>query len=104
MPGQISEITDAAQLRAQVTVDGAAREVSLAMLGVDGPNGAVVGDWVIVHLGFALAKVDEAEAKETLDSLAALNDMYERELTDSLEQSEVRSSPTHTEGLTHTEG
>ena len=89
IPGQISEITDAAQLRAKVTVDGAAREVSLAMLGLDAPTGAAVGDWVIVHLGFALSKIDEAEAMETLDALAALDGMYERALTDAVGQSEA---------------
>lgn len=36
---------------------------------------------MIVHLGFAMAKIDQAEAKETLDSLEALAQMYEQELT-----------------------
>ena len=41
-----------------------------------------MGDWVLVHVGFAMSKIEEAEAKETLDALKALGDMYEQELTD----------------------
>ena len=82
IPGQILEINDPAQLRAKVDVDGVRREVSIALIGLDGPDGARVGDWVLVHVGFAMAKIDEAEARETLDQLKALGDMYEQELSD----------------------
>ena len=82
IPGQIVEINDPAQQRAKVDVDGVRREVSVALIGVDGPDAAQVGDWVLVHVGFAMAKIDEAEARETLDQLKALGDMYEQELSD----------------------
>ncbi len=82
IPGQIIEINDPAQLRAKVDVDGVRREVSVALIGLDGPDPARVGDWVLVHVGFAMAKIDEAEARETLDQLKALGDMYEQELSD----------------------
>lgn len=82
IPGQILEITDPAQQRVKVDVDGVRREVSVALLGLDGPEGAQVGDWVLVHVGFAMAKIDEAEARETLDALQALGEMYEQELSD----------------------
>ena len=82
IPGQIVEINDPAQLRAKVDVDGVRREVSIALIGLDGPDAARVGDWVLVHVGFAMAKIDEAEARETLDQLKALGDMYEQELSD----------------------
>jgi len=82
IPGQIIEINDPAQLRAKVDVDGVRREVSVALIGLDGPDPARVGDWVLVHVGFAMAKIDEAEARETLDQLKALGDMYEQELND----------------------
>lgn len=81
LPGQVVRISDAAGLRAQVEVEGVLREVSVAMLGVDEPDGARAGDWVLVHLGFVLAKIDEAEAREMLDARRALGEMYERELT-----------------------
>lgn len=82
IPGQIVEIHDPAQLRAKVEVEGVRREVSVALIGLDGPDGAQVGDWVLVHVGFAMAKIDEAEARETLDQLKALGDMYAQELSD----------------------
>ena len=82
IPGQIVEINDPAQMRAKVDVEGVRREVSVALIGLDGPDGAQVGDWVLVHVGFAMAKIGEDEARETLDALKALGDMYEQELTD----------------------
>jgi hydrogenase expression/formation protein HypC len=82
IPGKIVEISDPALLRAKVDVDGVRREISIALLGLDGPDGAQLGDWVLVHVGFAMAKIDEAEARETLDALKALGDMYEQELSD----------------------
>jgi hydrogenase expression/formation protein HypC len=82
IPGQIVEINDPAQMRAKVDVEGVRREVSVSLIGLDGPNGAQVGDWVLVHVGFAMAKIDEAEARETLDALKALGDMYEQELSE----------------------
>ena len=82
IPGQIVEIHDPAQLRAKVEVEGVRREISVALIGLDGPDPAAVGDWVLVHVGFAMAKIDEAEAKETLDQLKALGDLYEQELSD----------------------
>ncbi len=82
IPGQIVEIHDPAQLRAKVEVEGVRREVSIALIGLDEPDPARVGDWVLVHVGFAMAKIDEAEARETLDQLKALGDMYEQELSD----------------------
>ncbi len=82
IPGQIVEISDVALQRAKVDVDGVRREISVALIGLDGPDAARVGDWVLVHVGFAMAKIDEAEARETLDALKALGDLYEQELTD----------------------
>ncbi len=82
IPGQIVEIHDPAQLRAKVEVEGVRREISIALIGLNGPDPAAVGDWVLVHVGFAMAKIGEAEAKETLDQLKALGDLYEQELSD----------------------
>lgn len=82
IPGQITAIHDPEQLRAKVEVEGVRREVSIALIGLDGPDPARVGDWVLVHVGFAMAKIDEAEAKQTLDQLKALGEMYEQELSD----------------------
>lgn len=82
IPGQVVEISDVAQQRATVDVQGVRREVSLALIGLDGPEGARVGDWVVVHVGFAMARIGAAQARETLGGLTALDDMYAQALSD----------------------
>ena len=62
LPGQIIEIRDPVNGIARVDTDGVIRDASLAML----PDEALgVGDWVLIHQGFAMAKIDEAHARET---------------------------------------
>lgn len=62
LPGQIVEIQDPEHGIARVDTDGVTRTVSLGML----PDESLeVGDWVMVHLGFAMAKIDAAHATET---------------------------------------
>lgn len=82
IPGQIVAIHDPDQMRAKVDVEGVRREVSVAIVGIGGEAGVKVGDWVLVHVGFAMALIDEEEARETLDALKRLGDMYEQELSD----------------------
>jgi hydrogenase expression/formation protein HypC len=79
VPGQIVAIPDPAATHAEVHVDGVGRQVSLALLG---PGGARVGDWVVVHVGFAMEVIDEAEARATLEEMQRLDDMYESALSD----------------------
>lgn len=73
IPGQVTAITDAANRLALVRVGGATRQVSLACI-VDElhPIESCVGDWVLIHVGFAMSRIDEAEAKKTLELFAAL--------------------------------
>lgn len=80
IPGRILEVVDTAGTRARVDIDGVDREVSLAMLALDGGEVARAGDWVLVHLGLAMARIDEAEARETLVAMRELADMYEQGL------------------------
>lgn len=69
IPGQVVEVRDRAGGLAVVDVSGVRREVSVAL--VDEPDAPVgPGDWVLVHVGFALARIDEAQARETLQLLA----------------------------------
>jgi len=82
IPGQIVEISDATRMQAKVDVDGVRSEVSVALLGLEGPEAARVGDWVLVHVGFAIARISPEEARETLEGLHQLRDMYEQELPD----------------------
>lgn len=61
IPGLVVEL-DPAAASAVIDVAGARRDVSVLLLGDD----VAIGDWVVVHVGFAIAKVDEAEAERTL--------------------------------------
>lgn len=73
VPGQIVEITSAEHQLAVVDVEGVQRTVNVSLI-VDA--GVAAGDWVIVHLGFAMAKLDEEEARANLAFLAAMGDPY----------------------------
>ncbi|MFC8244590.1 HypC/HybG/HupF family hydrogenase formation chaperone [Streptomyces chartreusis] len=80
IPGRVLEIHDDAGLRmARVDFGGIRREVCLSCT----PE-ASVGSYVIVHVGFAIAQVDEAEARRTLDVLRAMAGAVEGELGEPL--------------------
>lgn len=65
IPGQVLEVTDRPAGLARVDLSGVRREVSVAL--VDEPGHPIEpGDWVLVHVGFALARIDENDARETL--------------------------------------
>jgi hydrogenase expression/formation protein HypC len=73
IPGQITKITDIANQLAVVNVGGVKRQVNIAcIVDENHPPEACVGDWVLVHVGFALNRIDEKEAAETLDLLQQL--------------------------------
>jgi hydrogenase expression/formation protein HypC len=79
IPGQVLEIVDERNRLARVDVAGVKRSVSIGLLD-DGGGGVGPGDWVLIHVGFAISKVDEAEAEATLKLLAEAGEEYEREL------------------------
>ncbi len=81
IPGQIVEVVDPVNRLARVNVAGVQRTVNIAMLDAD-DGGAVPGDWVLIHVGFALSKVDEAEAQATLRLLEQMGAEYESELAE----------------------
>ena len=65
IPGQVIEIVERGVGLARVDISGVRREVSIAL--VDEPAAPIeVGDWVLIHVGFALARIDEEDARETL--------------------------------------
>lgn len=81
IPGKIVEITDEAHRLAKVEVAGVHRAVNIGLL--DGEEEPVrPGDWVLIHVGFAMSRVDEAEATATLELLKRLGGEYEAELED----------------------
>ena len=80
IPGRIVEVIDEANRLATVEVAGVRRTVNIGLLDVDEDGGAQVGDWVLIHVGFALSKVDEDEAIATLRLLENMGAEYEQEL------------------------
>jgi len=75
IPGQIVRIDDAAKKLATVNVSGVRRQINIAcIVSADHPPEACVGDWVLVHVGFAMSRIDEAQAQETLRILAELGE------------------------------
>jgi hydrogenase expression/formation protein HypC len=75
IPGQIVEIRDADNNLALVDVGGVQRVINIAfVVDDDRPPSACVGDWVLVHVGFAMSRLDEAEAMRTLALLRELGE------------------------------
>jgi hydrogenase expression/formation protein HypC len=79
IPGQVVEVVDEANRLAKVDVAGVRRNVNIGLLDEDG-DGATPGDWVLIHVGFALSKVDEEEALATRRLLEGMGTDYEQEL------------------------
>jgi hydrogenase expression/formation protein HypC len=77
IPGRIVEIVDEANRLARVDVVGVQRIVNVGLLDEDE---IAAGDWVLIHVGFALSKVDEEEAHATLRLLQGMGAEYEQEL------------------------
>ena len=72
IPGKVVEIVDAENHIAKVEIGGVRRAVNIGML-----DGIVLGDYVLVHVGFAMSKIDEVEAHETLRLLQELGSYQE---------------------------
>jgi hydrogenase expression/formation protein HypC len=75
IPGQIVTVVDEANRLASVDVVGVRRTVNIGLL-----DGAGPGDWVLIHVGFALSQIDEGEAAATLALLQEMGADYEQEL------------------------
>jgi hydrogenase expression/formation protein HypC len=73
VPGRIREITQERPLRTgRVEFAGIAKDVCLEYVPDAGP-----GDWVVVHVGFAISRLDESEASRTLEYLREIGDLGE---------------------------
>jgi hydrogenase expression/formation protein HypC len=81
IPGRVLAIVDEPNRLARVDVAGVRRNVNVGLLDGDG-GGVQPGDWVLIHVGFAMSKVDEEEAQATLSLLQRMGDAYEQELDD----------------------
>jgi hydrogenase expression/formation protein HypC len=75
IPGRIVRIDDAARKLATVDVSGVRRQVNIACIVDEAhPVAACVGDWVLVHVGFAMSRIDEQQAADTLKILTELGE------------------------------
>ena len=79
IPGQIIEWVDPDNQIAKVDVVGVRRNVNVSLIAGEG-DGAQPGDWVLIHVGFAISRIDEAEARATRELLEQMGAAYEQEL------------------------
>lgn len=79
VPGQVVALVDEENRLARVEVAGVHRNVNIGLLDSDS-GGVRPGDWVLIHVGFAISRVDEEEARATLELLEAMGADYEAEL------------------------
>ena len=76
IPAQVIRIDDAERMLATVAVAGVRRQVNIICIVDDEhPPESCVGDWVLLHVGFAMSRIDEAEAAATLRILSQLGEM-----------------------------
>jgi hydrogenase expression/formation protein HypC len=85
IPGKVIEILDDERRLASVDVAGVRRKIDVALLD-DGASRAKPGDWVLIHVGFAISRIDEDEARATLALLRETGPEFDREVE------EIRSS------------
>jgi hydrogenase expression/formation protein HypC len=70
IPGQVVELSDEQPLLVRVDVAGVRRNVNVGLL----DDAVVPGDWILIHVGFALSKIGEAEARDQLRMLRAMGE------------------------------
>ncbi len=73
IPGRIVRITDASRLMALADVSGVRRAVNVACVAPEDLD-TLVGEWVLIHVGFAMSRIDEAEAEKTMQILHDLGE------------------------------
>jgi len=76
IPGQIVEIVDAEKNIAKADISGVKRNINVGLLD---SQQAQVGNWVLIHVGFALSAIDEKEARETLELLQGMGSALSEE-------------------------
>ena len=81
IPGQIVEWVQPEHHIAKAEVSGVRRNVNVGLL-VGGTDAVDVGDWVLIHVGFAMSRIDEEEAHATLAFLRELGAPFEEELAE----------------------
>jgi hydrogenase expression/formation protein HypC len=87
IPGRIVEMVDTPRGVVKADVNGVRRNISVALLQAEGSEPAP-GDWVLIHVGFAMSIIDEYEAAQTYRWLEGVGQAYQDELAE-LERSEI---------------
>ncbi len=77
IPGQVVEFMDANQHLAKVEVAGVRRSINIGLLEDEKLE---VGSWVLIHVGFAMSKIDEEEARRALEGLQLMGQAYTDEI------------------------
>jgi hydrogenase expression/formation protein HypC len=85
IPGEIVEVLPDRPDLAKVNVSGVRRAINIGLL--EGED-VSPGDWILIHVGFALSKIDEDEAKSALDFLEGIGQAYADEL-EALQESKI---------------
>jgi hydrogenase expression/formation protein HypC len=85
IPGEVVELIVGQPDLAKVDVSGVRRAINIGLL-ID--EGIKPGDWILIHVGFALSKIDEVEAKSAMDFLEGIGQAYEDEI-DALRESRI---------------
>ena len=80
IPGQVVELIDPVNQIAKVDVVGVRRNINVSLLTDADGGGVGPGDWVLIHVGFAISRVDEEEARATRELLEQMGQEYEQEL------------------------
>ena len=87
IPGLVVELVDDNDHLAKVDVAGVRRMINIGLLEGEGLG---VGDWVLIHVGFAMAKIDEEEAERAMEGLQLMGQAYDDEIDDEIDA--VRAS------------
>lgn len=79
IPGRIVGFDDESELLARVDVAGVTRKVNIGLV-VD--DGVQLGDWVLIHVGFAMSVIDEDEAERAMEGLMLLGEQFDAEVAE----------------------
>jgi hydrogenase expression/formation protein HypC len=77
IPGEVVELLESNQDLAKVSVAGVKRNINIGLLA---DEGVAPGDWVLIHVGFAMSKIDEEEAQRAMEGLMLMGAAYEEEV------------------------
>ena len=88
IPGQLVEFMDEHEHLARVDVSGVTRVINIGLLEDEGLE---KGDWVLIHVGFAMSKIDEAEAQLALEGLQLMGQAYTDEI-EALNESRITTN------------